>query len=88
MRLSVGLCAVWALLSAGATEGKEALPPSPPAQTTQEPQPACEGGQAVGCFNLGVRYVQGKGVPQDERRAATLFEQACKGGVSQACSRR
>jgi hypothetical protein len=47
---------------------------------------ACEGGDAPGCYNLGVRYTEGSGVPQDKRRAAALFEKACKGGVEQGCS--
>ncbi|WP_043429347.1 SEL1-like repeat protein [Cystobacter fuscus] len=33
---------------------------------------ACTGGDALGCFNLGEYYEKGLGVPQDERRAATL----------------
>src|SRR5258707_3940541 len=43
---------------------------------------ACNGGDAEGCFNLGLLYRRGMGVAKDERRAATLYEQACKGGLA------
>jgi TPR repeat protein len=48
---------------------------------------ACTGGEAQGCFNLGLLYARGQGVPKDECRAATLFEQACRAGMSEACAR-
>ena len=99
MRLSVGFCAVFGLLSGCVSGGREALSSNtpPPAHDGGDAtesvnqglrwEQACTGGEAKGCFNLGRLYEQGQGVPQDERRAATLLEQACRAGVSKACAR-
>ena len=38
------------------------------------------------CFELGVSYWKGKGVPPDAARAAEFFGQACDGGHALACS--
>ena len=46
---------------------------------------ACDGGNALGCHNLGVLYATGEGVPQDFVRAASLFERACVGGDADGC---
>ena len=46
----------------------------------------CTGRNADRCVALGVSYEKGSGVPQDKRRAAALYDQACKGGLEQGCS--
>jgi TPR repeat protein len=43
---------------------------------------------AEGCHNLGLLYRDGLGVPKDERRAAALFEKACRAGMPEACATR
>ncbi|MBO7381126.1 MAG: sel1 repeat family protein, partial [Neisseriaceae bacterium] len=47
---------------------------------------ACHGGNAGGCYNLGVLYGKGKGVKQDYAQAAKLYEQTCNGGIAQGCN--
>lgn len=47
---------------------------------------ACDGGFAAGCFNLGVTYLNGIGVSQDDVRAVGFFRQACDGGDAKGCS--
>ncbi|RKH52716.1 hypothetical protein D7V93_27645 [Corallococcus llansteffanensis] len=32
-----------------------------------------------GCHDLGILYQEGRGVPKDERKAARLIKQACRG---------
>lgn len=61
--------------------------PRAPSQAVSLYQRACEGGDMLGCENLGVMYQNGGGVPQDEVRARALFQQACAGGQPSACSR-
>lgn len=41
-------------------------------------------GDVQACFELGDRYLEGDGVPQDPMQAIPLFEQAAKGGVTNA----
>jgi TPR repeat protein len=76
VRLSVGL--FFGLLSGCVTAGQAALSPN-------TLQTACEGGDAQSCRSLGLQYEEGRGVPKDESRAATLFEKACTGGEAQGC---
>jgi hypothetical protein len=45
----------------------------------------CDGGEAAGCFNLGVLYDDGRGVKQDDFKAAKLYEKACDGGIAESC---
>ncbi|MBK37026.1 MAG: hypothetical protein CME26_16040 [Gemmatimonadetes bacterium] len=52
-----------------------------------ENQQACDGGDMLACYNLGIMYRDGDGVTQDSARAATLFQRACDGGLEEACSR-
>jgi hypothetical protein len=47
---------------------------------------ACELGVARGCGLLGLHYKRGLGVPVDAAQAAALFQKACKGGDTEACS--
>jgi len=46
----------------------------------------CDGGDAHGCYRLGVLYEGGSGVPADTARAATVYQRACDGGELPACS--
>ena len=46
---------------------------------------ACNGGIAVGCFNIGVMYSHGEGVKQDLTKAFQLYEKACNGGYAKGC---
>jgi uncharacterized protein len=47
---------------------------------------ACAAGRAAGCFELGLLYVRGRGVPADPARANQLFQQACDAGSAAACA--
>ena len=38
---------------------------------------SCDGGEARGCFNLGLMYFNGEGVLLDKKRALELFGKAC-----------
>jgi uncharacterized protein len=45
----------------------------------------CRGGSMAACHQLAELYDDGWGVPQDDVRAATLYEKACLGGEAPAC---
>jgi hypothetical protein len=47
---------------------------------------ACDGGEQLGCSNLGTLYFDGDGVPKDEARAADLFERSCAAGNAFGCA--
>jgi hypothetical protein len=49
--------------------------------------PPCNGGDMTACFDLGVQYDQGLGVPMDAARAMALYEKACDGRVGDACQK-
>ena len=40
---------------------------------------ACDGGEMVGCSNLGVMYYKGDDVAQNKKIAMDLFKMACDG---------
>ena len=46
---------------------------------------ACNNGELKACANLGVAYVQGKGVAQDFLKAVTYFDKACDGSFATGC---
>lgn len=48
-------------------------------------QKACNGGDMLGCANLGFLYRHGEGVAQDAAKAAQLYTQACDGGNMGGC---
>ena len=48
-------------------------------------QKVCDGGDALGCNNLGVMYAKGKGVKQDYFKAVELFQKACDSGIAEGC---
>jgi hypothetical protein len=55
-------------------------PGTSPESEAERLQQACDGGEMRGCYDLGIMYEDGDGVPQDSRRAAELYQQACNGG--------
>ena len=62
--------------------------PALAAAGTQDPaalQLACNGGDAKSCFDLGVLYEGGKGVPKDKTKAAGLYRKACDAGSASGC---
>ena len=46
---------------------------------------ACNGGDANGCFNLGVLYDNGQGVQQSQAKARRLYEKACNNNNEYGC---
>ena len=48
-------------------------------------QKACDGGDAGGCYNLGVLYADGQGVNQDYQKAAQLYQKTCDSGNAEGC---
>jgi TPR repeat protein len=46
---------------------------------------ACNADDTEGCFNLGLLYEKGLGVPKDAARAAGFFRKACAGGDAEGC---
>ena len=66
--------------------GKEAYDKSDYQKAAQLYQKACDEGNALGCYNLGVLYHNGKGVNQDYQKAAQFYQKACDGGGAKGCS--
>jgi len=48
-------------------------------------QKGCDGGQAAGCFNLGLSYAKGKGVKQNYQTAKQYYGKACDLGDQAGC---
>ena len=46
---------------------------------------ACDGGEMLGCTNLGVMYANGNGVEKDFSKAVELYKKACDGGNMHGC---
>jgi TPR repeat protein len=46
---------------------------------------ACDGGDYVGCVELGRLYATGRGVRTDRDRALALYKKACDAGTSIGC---
>ncbi|MCI7582086.1 tetratricopeptide repeat protein, partial [Campylobacter sp.] len=46
---------------------------------------ACDGGNMLGCSNLGTMYAKGSGVEKDFSKAKQLFKKACDGGDMDGC---
>jgi uncharacterized protein len=53
--------------------------------SNEELQKRCDGGEAIACDDLGVRYLKGDGAAKDLTRSAALFRRACDGGDSVGC---
>ena len=47
---------------------------------------ACDAGEMLGCYNLGVMYMLGNEVEKDLGKAVQLFKKACDGGNMLGCS--
>ncbi len=47
----------------------------------------CDGGDTMGCFNLGVLYELGNEVPRDVPRALGYYKRSCDRGDAEACER-
>src|SRR4051812_12546213 len=74
----------WMVLMLGSLACKRPL--DDPTQTAALYQKACDGGQMLGCNNLGVFYEHGTGVGQDAAKAAALYQKACDGGEMRGCN--
>ena len=48
-------------------------------------QKTCDGGDAKGCYNLGVLYENGQGLRQDKSYAKEYFGKACDLGDQLGC---
>lgn len=53
--------------------------------TSEELQKRCDGGNAIACDDLGIRYLKGEVVAKDLKKSATLFQRACDGGDAVGC---
>jgi TPR repeat protein/serine/threonine protein kinase len=76
--------------STRATSKLETDPPTAvrgpsPVSRKISPDEACESGDVRSCFELAERYSQGRGVPKDDVRAATLYERSCSKGLAAGC---
>lgn len=49
-------------------------------------EPRCTKGAAESCYELGMLYFRGRGVPEDKVRAAGLFQKACDAGALAGCT--
>lgn len=47
---------------------------------------ACDGGNGLGCANLGALYADGEGVDRDPNKARGLFERACTSNDGFGCA--
>jgi len=55
------------------------------ANTVDDYKGECDGGSAVGCYNLGLMYNNGQGVKQDYFIAGDLYKKACDVGFAEGC---
>lgn len=46
----------------------------------------CDGGDAEGCYYLGIACERGRGVEQDEKQALARYHQACAAGYTYGCT--
>ena len=53
--------------------------------TVAKPAKGLEDVQPSACYNLGVMYQRGEGVKQNQAKARSLFDIACKGEIRGAC---
>ena len=44
-------------------------------------------GSQAGCYNLGIMYENGRGVPRDRAKAGDLYQAACTAGAKTACDK-
>jgi TPR repeat protein len=48
-------------------------------------QRACDTGDPIACYELGMSVSAGEGVPKDDARATRLYQKACDADFAQAC---
>lgn len=67
--------------------GLEAYGAKPPRYDTAlaDWRKACDGGEVLGCQNLGVLFEHGRGVKRDAHEASVLYDQACQNESWIAC---
>ena len=65
--------------------GKEAYNKGDYQKAAQLYQKACDGGDAEGCYNLGVLYADGQGVRQNFSTAKQYYGKACDLGLQLGC---
>jgi uncharacterized protein len=77
---------------ATATDSQSTTQTAAPRATTEQPtvaqafQAACERGDGVRCTELGMLYLEGRDVPQNDARAAEYFTRACTEDERAGCS--
>ena len=88
MRVFSGLMLLWTLTPALATadfaKGLEAYKKGDYTAAAKEWRPDAEEGDAQAQFNVGLLYLDGKGVPQDPGEAAKWFRRSAEQGYTQA----
>lgn len=48
---------------------------------------SCDAGSSEACFNVGVLFDEGKGMPADKNKAAMAYKAACEKGENRGCHR-
>jgi len=79
--VAAGCTSLGRIYEAGAT-GRAADYP----RASQMYRRGCDGGDARGCYRLGLSYAKGRGVSRNKVRARTLYERGCAGGATDACA--
>lgn len=46
---------------------------------------SCDFNNINACYNLGLMYMDGRGVKKDINKTLVFFEKACEGGLANAC---
>ncbi len=59
--------------------------PKDPSRGVPFEQMGCDGGDMLGCLNMGQILVSGLGLPTDKARALTFFDRACSAGWGAGC---
>lgn len=91
--------ALLAILAPALAVAQEALPQAAPAQNAGMAayragdydaartlwQQGCDAGAFRDCYELGIMYRDGEGVPADGERYAALMTRACNGDIASAC---
>ena len=65
--------------------GNEAYDKGDYQKAAQLYQKACDGGNAMGCSNLGGLYADGQGVRQNYQKATELWQKACDNRNAEGC---
>ena len=81
----VALSLVAGLLASDYVEGLNAYKANDYKKAKEIFEKACDGNDALACYNLGLLYKKGQGVKQNSQHAKTLFNKACYFGFQNAC---